>query len=80
MTSLGEHFKINTDNLVSDTKTVFKGVNYRITVLSDRLIRFEYSLDGKFYDGATEIVHNRKFSEPKIKKSLKTTFTSVTLS
>ena len=67
MASLGDHFKINTDNLVCDTKTVFKGVNYRITVLSDRLIRFEYSLEGNFYDGATELVHNRNFSEPKIK-------------
>jgi len=67
MASLGEHFQINLDNLVSDTKTVFKGVNYRITVLSDRLIRFEYSLDGKFNDCATELVHNRKFSPPKIK-------------
>jgi len=67
MASLGNHFKINEDTLVSDTRTVFKGVNYRITVLSDRLIRFEYSLDGKFYDGATEVVHNRRFNPPKIK-------------
>ena len=67
MASLNEHFQINLDNLISDSKVVFKGVNYRITVLSDRLIRFEYSLDGTFYDGATEIVHNRKFTPPKIK-------------
>ncbi len=67
MTSLGEHFKINSDNLVSDSKVVFKGVNYRITILSERLIRFEYSIDGNFYDGATEIVHNRNFKAPKIK-------------
>jgi len=67
MASLDKHFQVNQDNLVSDTKMVFKGVNYRITVLSERLIRFEYSLDGKFYDGATELVHNRNFSVPKIK-------------
>ena len=67
MASLEKHFQINLDNLISDSKVVFKGVNYRITVLSERLIRFEYSLDGKFYDGATEIVHNRKFNVPKIK-------------
>jgi len=67
MASLGTHFKINQENLVSDTKVVFKGVNYRITVLSERLIRFEYSLDGNFHDGATELVHNRKFNVPKIK-------------
>ena len=67
MASLGEHFKINQSNLVSEPKTVFQGVNYRITVLSDRLIRFEYAIKGGFYDGATEIVHNRKFPAPKIK-------------
>ncbi len=64
MASLGEHFKINPETLLPDRNNVFKGVNYRITILSERLIRFEYSLKGEFYDGATEIVHNRKF--PKI--------------
>lgn len=67
MASLEKHFQVNLDDLVSDRKVVFKGVNYRITVLSERLIRFEYSLDGKFYDGATELVHNRNFKAPKIK-------------
>ena len=67
MASLGKHFETNLDNLKALSKYTFKGVNYRITVLSDRLIRFEYSLDGTFYDGATEIVHNRKFPEPNIK-------------
>ena len=67
MASLGEHFKINPSNLVSNSKTVFRGNNYRITILSERLIRFEYSTKNEFYDGATEIVHNRFFPEPKIK-------------
>ncbi len=67
MASLGEHFKINPDNLISDNKSIFKGINYRITILSERLVRFEYSLNGNFYDGATEIVHNRNFPTPKIK-------------
>ena len=67
MASLEKHFQINPENLISDNKMVFKGVNYRITVLSERLIRFEYSLDGKFQDNATELVHNRNFPVPKIK-------------
>jgi len=67
MASLEKHFQVNKDELVSDSKVVFKGVNYRITVLSERLIRFEYSIDGTFYDGATELVHNRNFKAPKIK-------------
>ena len=67
MASLDSHFQINMDNLMGNSKVTFKGVNYRITVLSDRLIRFEYSLEGEFYDGATEIVRNRNFTPPKIK-------------
>lgn len=68
MTSLGKHFEIADEKLKALSKYTFKGVNYRITVLTDRLIRFEYSLDGNFYDGATEQVHNRRFEiEPKIK-------------
>lgn len=67
MASLGEHFKINPNDLISDSKIVFKGINYRITVLSERLVRFEYNINGTFYDGATELVHNRNFPVPKIK-------------
>ncbi len=63
-----EHLKYNSKDLVCDSKVVFKGINYRITLLSDRLIRFEYAPGGAFYDGATEIVHNRKFPEPKFKR------------
>ncbi len=67
MASLGTHFKSNPDDFLVDSKSIIKGVNYRITILSERLIRFEYSTNGEFYDGETEIVHNRKFNLPKIK-------------
>ena len=49
------------------TQNVFKGNNYRITVLSDRLIRFEYSLSGDFLDAPTEFAINREFPEVTIK-------------
>lgn len=61
MTSLGKHFETNPEDLLSESTYTFKGVNYRITVLSERLVRFEYSVDGNFYDGKTELVNNRKF-------------------
>ncbi len=66
MTGLGEHFKIDKNCLNSDASMIFKGKYYRITVLSERLIRFEYSLNGIFYNGLTEIVHNRNFPKPKV--------------
>lgn len=37
------------------------GEHYRITVLTDRLIRFEYSESGLFVDSATQTVLNRDF-------------------
>lgn len=66
-----------TDNktAVSSTKpvidnlppNVFQGQFYRITVLSDILIRFEYNQNGNFLDELTEFVRNRKFDLPKLK-------------
>ena len=39
------------------------GNNYRITVLTDRLIRLEYSPEGEFVDLPTQVVTNRRFPE-----------------
>lgn len=48
-------------------KTIFQGKTYRITVLSERLIRFEYNLNGQFLDLPTEFAVNRNFPNPAIK-------------
>ncbi len=42
---------------------VIGGDKYRITVLTDRLLRFEYSDEGRFEDGATKTVINREFAD-----------------
>ena len=56
-----EHFKYNESLGKANNKVVFKGTNYRITVLTERLLRLEYSTEGLFYDGLTENVLNRHF-------------------
>lgn len=38
------------------------GANYRITVLTERLLRLEYCDEGCFEDRATQIVLDRKFA------------------
>ena len=43
---------------------VIQGVGYRITVLTDRLLRLEYEPGNHFRDGATQTVINREFSLP----------------
>ena len=52
---------MNTNN------NVFKGEKYRITVLSEILLRLEYSENGVFLDEQTELVKNRTFSIPDFK-------------
>ena len=44
---------------------IFQGKNYRITVLTERLVRLEYSTSGNFVDDPTEQVWFRKFDKPK---------------
>lgn len=56
----------NISNL-ANSRTIFQGNNYRITVLSERLIRLEYSIDGHFSDALTTLVKNRNFSVPNFK-------------
>lgn len=65
MYNLGEHFKISYKKSKAIEGTVFKGKTYRITVLTERLVRLEYSKDGIFEDRPTELVLNRLFAEPK---------------
>lgn len=44
-----------------------KGVNYRFTMLTDGLIRYEYSPDGEFEDRASTFAINRKQPVPKFR-------------
>ena len=64
MANIDEHFKVNYANAKAKDNAIFKGEKYRITLLSERLIRFEYSEEGIFYDGLTERVINRNFITP----------------
>lgn len=45
-------------------QSVIQGKKYRFTVLTDSLLRLEYSDDGVFEDRPTQIVTNRKFPKP----------------
>ncbi len=64
MANLDEHFKIDYTHNKAKENAIFKGEKYRITILTERLIRFEYSETGEFYDGLTERVINRDFNVP----------------
>ncbi len=66
MSKIPEYLKINTDNATSKEEAIFKGQKYRITILSELLIRFEYAEDGIFLDRPTELVINRNFDVPQM--------------
>lgn len=68
MASFGKHFQVNQKNAISPKGSIAQGNYYRITVLTDRLIRLEYSKDGIFNDHLTDLVINRNFPVPKFKR------------
>ena len=45
---------------------IFKGDFYRISVLTDKLIRLEYSKNGQFEDRHTQLIQNRDFGEVEV--------------
>ena len=65
MYDLGEQFKIDLTKSKTPNAFVFKGKKYRISILSDSLIRFEYSETGSFNDYPTFFATNRSFGKPK---------------
>ena len=60
MYPLGDQFKIINNPLANEANIV-KGNNYRITVISENLVRLEYSKSGVFLDAPTEFAWNRNF-------------------
>lgn len=64
MYDLGKQFHIDTNKLKSKPNAIISGPNYRFTILSERLIRLEYSKNSVFNDYATEMVTFRDFDVP----------------
>ncbi len=69
MYDLGEHFKIDYNKIKPNPSSVLQGKKYRFTILSDRLIRIQYSETGSFSDEPTLFARNRNF--PKVDFQLK---------
>ena len=64
MAELADVFKPNLDNAKSNEKAMYKGKNFRFTVLCDCLIRLEYDEGGVFEDRPTELAKFRNFPVP----------------
>ncbi len=64
MYDLGEQFKFDINKSMPNPESVFKGSKYRITVLTERLVRLEYNENGFFEDYPTEVVWYRNLPKP----------------
>jgi len=61
MYELGKQFCFDMTHGKANEENVIKGNKYRFTVLTERLIRFEYSETGEFVDSLTSFAWNRDF-------------------
>lgn len=64
MYPLGKQFEVDYSKTKNDPKAYVKGVKYRITVITERVVRLEYSPTGSFVDFPTQTIKNRNFGLP----------------
>ncbi len=64
MYNLGSQFKFDLNLAKGNEEATVKGKNYRFTVLTESLIRLEYSETGEFEDRPSERVWYRRFKRP----------------
>lgn len=64
MYPLGRQFEIDNAKAKSDNKAVIQGSKFRISLISERIVRLEYSPDGKFNDRPTQLVRRRNIGLP----------------
>lgn len=64
MYPLGKQFEIDPSKSIAEPKAIYKGTNYRITIITERVVRLEYSPDGRFVDQPTQLIKNRNLGYP----------------
>ena len=64
MYPLGEQFAVDYTKAKCDGKAVVQGNNYRFSILTERVIRLEFSPSGQFNDKPTQIIRRRKLGLP----------------
>ena len=64
MNTVGSHYVKNYKDTISNKESIIQGKKYRFTILTERLVRLEYSPTGVFEDKPTQRVISRKFKKP----------------
>ena len=63
MYPLGKQFEVDYTKAKSNPKSVVQGDKYRITVVTERVVRLEYSLTGEFVDRPTQLIRKRNLGD-----------------
>ena len=78
MYPLGRQFEVDYTRAKSDDKTFVKGNNFRITVITERVVRLEYSPGGYFVDRPTQRIMRRNLGYPEYQVKQDTQFVEIT--
>ena len=78
MYPLGKQFEVNYKDAVAESKAIYKGTNYRITIISERVVRLEFSPSGNFVDAPTQLIRKRNLGYPEFKVNQDTNFIEIT--
>lgn len=64
MYPLGRQFEVDYTKAKSDKKAIVQGTNYRISVITERVVRLEFSAVGQFNDRPTQLIRRRNVGLP----------------
>ncbi len=78
MYPLGKQFEISYKQAQGENKAIYKGTNYRITVITERVVRLEFSPKGEFVDAPTQLIKARSLGYPEFKVNQDTNFIEIT--
>ena len=65
MYELGKQFRYDMEKPKGNSEAIVQGNNYRFTIITDGLIRLEYSPTNAFVDYPSQLVLNRYYKKPK---------------
>ena len=64
MYPLGKQFEVDYAKAKCDQKVIVQGSNYRISVITERVVRLEFSPSGQFNDRPTQLIRKRNVGVP----------------
>lgn len=78
MYPLGKQFEVDYSKAQSDKKVIVQGENYRISVITERVVRLEFSPNGQFNDRPTQLIRKRNVGLPDFSVRQDANFVEVT--